>query len=328
MKQLGSLIALLAAVALPAACKKKESDKPNAPTKGSADVATQPTDAGSVDTPTAAAWDGKTPLPIKEGFSTPESVLYDGDSDVYLVSNINGEPLGADDNGFIAKVSPDGKISEPKWIDGAKDNIKLDAPKGMAIAGGVLYVSDINVVRQFDAKTGEPKGDIKIDGATFLNDIAAAPDGGVYVSDSGLDAKFASTGTDAIYHISKDGKVHALIKDKTLGAPNGIAAGSDGSVWAVTFQSGEIYQINAKGKKVSPQKLPQGQLDGVVTLDNGEMLVSSWAGSSVFRGKPGGEWKAVVENVKSPADIGWDPKRKRLLIPSFQGNSVILNPLE
>ena len=54
----------------------------------------------------------------------------------------------------------------------------------------------------------------------------------------------------------------------------------------------------------------------------------SWAGSSVFRGKPGGEWKAVVENVKSPADIGWDSKRKRLLIPSFMGNSVTLNPLE
>ena len=325
MKQFACLIALLAATT---ACKKKEQDKPAVPTKGSGEVATQPTDAGSVDAPVAAAWDGKTPLPLKEGFSTPESVLYDTDSDVYLVSNINGEPLGADDNGFIAKVSPDGTISEAKWIDGAKDNVKLDAPKGMGITGGTLYVADINVVRQFDAKTGEPKGDIKIDGATFLNDVAVAPDGGVYVSDSGLDAKFQTTGTDAIYHISKDGKVKPVIKDKTLGAPNGIAAGSDGSVWAVTFQTGEIYQINAKGKKVSPQKLPQGQLDGIVMLDGGEVLVSSWAGSSVYRGKPGGEWKAVVENVKSPADIGWDSKRKRLLIPSFQGNQVILNPLE
>jgi hypothetical protein len=325
MKQFACLIALLAVAA---ACKKKEHDKPNAPTQGSSDVATQASDAGSADSPTAAAWDGKTPLAMKEGFSTPESVLYDADSDSYLVSNINGEPLGSDDNGFIAKVSPDGTISDAKWIDGAKDNIKLDAPKGMAITGGVLYVSDITVVRQFDAKTGEPKGEIKIDGATFLNDVAAAPDGGVYVTDSGLDAKFAPTGSDAVYHISKDGKVHPLIKDKTLGNPNGVAAGSDGSVWVVTFGTGEIYQINAKGKKVSPQKLPQGQLDGVVTLDSGELLVSSWAGSSVFRGKPGGEWKPAVENIKSPADIGWDSKRKRLLIPSFQGNQVILSPLE
>jgi hypothetical protein len=76
------------------------------------------------------------------------------------------------------------------------------------------------------------------------------------------------------------------------------------------------------------QKLPKGQLDGVVVLDGGDVLVSSWEGSAVYRGKPGGEWKPVVENVKSPADIGYDSKRHRILIPSFQGNTVILQPTE
>jgi sugar lactone lactonase YvrE len=323
MKKYAFLIAALAAAG---ACKKKASDKPAEPTKGSADVAAQ-TDAAAAAVDAATAWDGKSPLPI-EGFATPESVLYDAEADVYLVSNINGEPVGADDNGYISKVSPDGKILEAKWIDGAKDNVKLDAPKGMAIASGTLYVTDITVVRQFDAKTGEPKADIKIEGASFLNDVAPAPDGGVYVSDTGVDAKFQPTSADAIYHIGKDGKVKPLIKDKTLSGPNGVAAGSDGSVWVVTFGSGEIFQINAKGKKVSPQKLPAGKLDGVVTLDGGELLVSSWDASAIYRGKPGGEWKAVIENVKSPADIGWDSKRKRVLIPSFQTNTVILHPLE
>jgi sugar lactone lactonase YvrE len=325
MKQFAFLIAVLAA--LPA-CKKKEQEKPAAPTQGSGAVGAQPADAAEAADTAPAAWDGKSPLSLKEGFSTPESVLYDADSDTYLVSNINGEPLGADDNGFITKLSPDGKVAEAKWIDGAKDNIKLDAPKGTAIAGGTLYVADINVVRQFDAKTGEQKADIKIDGATFLNDIAPAPDGGVYVTDSGLDAKFAPTGTDAVYHISKDGKVKPLAKDKTLGNPNGIAAGKDNTVWVVTFGTGEIFQLDAKGKKVSPQKLPQGKLDGIVTLDSGDVLVSSWDASAVFRGKPGADWKPAVENVKSPADIGYDTKRKRLLIPSFMGNEVILQPLE
>ncbi len=323
MKQFAFVIAALAALS---ACKKKEQDKPAAPTQGSGAVATQPTDAAAA--ADAAAWDGKSPLAMKEGFSTPESVLYDADSDVYLVSNINGDPTGADDNGYITKVSPDGTIAEAKWIDGAKDNIKLDAPKGTAIANGTLYVADITVVRQFDAKTGEQKPDIKIEGASFLNDIAPAPDGGVYVTDSGLDPKFQPTGSDAVYHISKDGKLKPLIKDKTLGNPNGVAAGKDNTVWVVTFGSGEIYQVDAKGKKVSPQKLPQGKLDGIVVLDSGDVLVSSWDASAVYRGKPGAEWKPAVENVKSPADIGYDTKRKRLLIPSFQGNEVILQPLE
>lgn len=319
---MNKLVCLVAVLAAASACKKKAAEKP-AEEKGS-DVVAQVADAQAA----PAAWDGKSPLTVTEGFSTPESVLYDADGDVYVVSNINGEPANADDNGFISKVSPDGKIIELKWIDGAKDNVKLDAPKGTAIVNGVLYVADISVVRMFDAKTGEPKGETKIDGATFLNDVAPAPDGGIYVTDSGLDAAFKPTGTDAVYHIGKDGKVKPMIKDKTLGGPNGVAQGTDGAVWVVTFGSGELFQVDAKGKKVSPEKLPKGQLDGIVVLDGGEVLVSSWEGSSIFRGKPGGEWKAIVENVKSPADIGWDSKRKRVLIPVFQGNAVILHPIE
>lgn len=324
---------VFAALAALAGCKKKTNEKPAEtppPATGSAETgsAGSAADPGSAGSAAAAAWDGKTPLSLTEGFSTPESVLYDPDADIYLVSNINGEPLGTDDNGYISKVTPDGKVAAQKWIDGAKENVKLDAPKGMAIVNGILYVADIDTVRTFNARTGEPKGDIKIDGATFLNDIAPAPDGGIYVTDSGLDAKFTSTGTDAIWKIDQDGKAKALIKDKGLGAPNGIIAGEAGSVWVVTFASGEIFQVDAKGKKQPGQKLPKGQLDGIVALDGGDLLVSSWEGSAIYRGQPGKEWKPVVENVKSPADIGWDGKRHRILIPVFMGNTVILQPLE
>ncbi len=320
-------LALVLAAASSAACKKKEADKAadKKDTIGSAGSATPPADAADA-VATPPAWDGKTPLTI-EGFSTPESVLFDADADVYLVSNINGKPLDTDDNGFISKVSPDGKVTELKWIDGAKDNVKLDAPKGTAISNGILYVADITVVRKFDAKTGEPKGDIKVEGATFLNDVAVAPDGGVYVTDSGLNPEFKSTGSDAIYHVAKDDKVHKIAKDKGLSAPNGVTAGDKDAVWAVTFGSGEIYSVDAKGKKANAQKLPKGQLDGIVKLDGGDVLVSSWEGSAIYRGKPGGEWKPVVENVQSPADIGYDAKRHRILIPVFMGNNVILHPV-
>jgi sugar lactone lactonase YvrE len=328
MKKLGVAIVLL--VAALAACKKKEATTTETTTgSGSAAVVTTGSagsaDMGSAGSAAAASWDGKTPLSL-EGFQTPESVLYDADADLYLVSNINGTPLDADDNGFISQIAPDGKITALKWIDGAKDNIKLNAPKGMAITGGVLYVADIDTVHKFDAKTGEPKGDIKVDGATFLNDVAVAPDGGVYVTDSALDKEFKGTGTDAIYSIGKDDKVKPLSKDKKLAAPNGVTAGEKGAVWVVTFGSGEIYEVDAKGQQSKNQKLPKGQLDGVVVLDGGDVLVSSWEGSAIYKGKPGGEWKPVVENVKSPADIGYDTKRHRILIPIFQGNTVILQP--
>jgi hypothetical protein len=105
-----------------------------------------------------------------------------------------------------------------------------------------------------------------------------------------------------------------------------VTAGEKGAVWVVTFGSGEIYDVDAKGKQGKPQKLPKGQLDGVIVLDGGDVLVSSWEGSVIYRGKPGGEWKPIIENVKSPADIGYDTKRHRILIPIFTGNTVIIQP--
>jgi sugar lactone lactonase YvrE len=259
------------------------------------------------------------------GFMTPESVLHDADADVYLVANINGGPADADDNGFISKLTPDGKVGELKWIDGAKPDVKLDAPKGMAISGGILWVADITVVRKFDAKTGAPKGEVKLPGVSFLNDVVAADGGGIYVSDTGVDPKLQPSGSDAVYHVTGDGKVKPLIKSKELGLPNGLAAAA-GSVWVVTFGSGELYEVTAKGEKQTGIKLPKGQLDGLVVGKDGVLYASSWEGQAVYTGK-GGDWKPVLEGVQAPADIGWDSKRNVLLVPQFQDNAVILLPL-
>jgi hypothetical protein len=62
-------------------------------------------------------------------------------------------------------------------------------------------------------------------------------------------------------------------------------------------------------------KLPRGQLDGVVHLADGTWLVSSWDGDCVYRGK-GNDWNVVLQGIDSPADIGYDSKRHRLLVPS------------
>ncbi len=218
-------------------------------------------------------------------------------------------------------MSPEGNLLELKWIDGAKPDVKLDAPKGMAISGGVLWVADITVVRKFDAKTGKPLGEVKLPGSSFLNDVAPAPDDGIYVTDSGLDPSFKPSGTDAVYQIAKDGKVTTLAKNKDLGGPNGVVA-YDGTVYMVTFRSGIIATVPATNEK--PWSLPKGQLDGIVVRGKDDFLVSSWEGKTVFRGKPMGPWKDLRLAIESPADIGWDGKRKRLLVPSFNGNSITI----
>ncbi|HEB52872.1 MAG TPA: hypothetical protein ENI87_06430, partial [bacterium] len=90
--------------------------------------------------------------------ATPESVLYDPASDVWLVSNIAGEPLAKDGNGFIARVSPDDG-SARAWIEGGRNGVTLHAPKGMALLGDDLWVADIDVVRRFDRRSGAPRGE-------------------------------------------------------------------------------------------------------------------------------------------------------------------------
>jgi sugar lactone lactonase YvrE len=268
---------------------------------------------------------------ITEGLATPESILYDAANDRYLISNINGGPTAVDNNGYIAMMPADGKSVE-KWIVGGAKGVKLNAPKGMAIADGILYVADITTVRKFDLKTGAAKGEIKIAKSTFLNDVTASADGKVYISDSGLKqgAKdLEPNGSDAVYVIDTKAKkpaAKALIASPDLKGPNGLltVASAPGSVWVAPFGSDEIYLLDEKGAKTKTAKVPAGGMDGIAAMGDA-VLISSWATSSIYKGVVDGEvmkFSVVVENVSSPADIDVDSKRGRLLIPRFTDNKI------
>lgn len=262
------------------------------------------------------------------GFSTPESILYDARSDVYLVSNINGNPTAADGNGFISRVAPDGRVLDLKWIDGTKSGVRLNAPKGMALAGDTLYVADIVAVRMFDRRTGAPKGSVVVLGSTFMNDLAASPDGSVYATDTGVRPDFSPSGTDAVYKIDPSGKLTVVARSPDLHNPNGITVLPDGTLVLVTFSpTGEVYALGSDGTKQNVRRLPSGNLDGVEALPGGALLISSWGASAVFQLERDGSVKTVVSNVPSPADIGYDGKRERVLIPIFMENRLVIQPL-
>ena len=259
------------------------------------------------------------------GLMTPESVLYDATDDVYYVSNINGAPLAVDNNGFISQLSPDGTVKNLKFIEGGKNKVTLNAPKGLAFVADMIVVSDINTVRMFDKKTGAPKGEVKIPGSTFLNDVAVDSKGTVYVTDSGLKAGkegFEPTGTDGVWSIDAKKKLTNVAKGKEMNRPNGIIVAPDGKIWVNTFGAPELYWLGPKGEKKDVATLPKASLDGLVLLPGGDVLVSSWESQTVYRGKPTGPFTAIVTDVKSPADMGWDSKRSRVMIPLFQADEI------
>lgn len=322
--------AMIVSFATLAACKggAPSADAPTPSASGSTTTTTaqdlpSATPSATVATPPPA---GPAAVWHTAGFSTPESVLYDPDGDRYFVSNVNGGPLDVDNNGFISEVGPDGKITKEKWAAAGVNKVTLNAPKGLAIANGQLWVSDIKFVRSFDLKSGMPKENFEIAGASFLNDVSAT-NGKIYVTDTGvkMGAKdFEPTGTDSVIELdfSKPSgqRMRVVAKGKELGRPNGVWA-ADKNIYVNTFGSNEVYRLDDKGQKQDVTKTPKGGLDGLVWAGDW-ILVSSWEGSAIYKGKLGGAFEPVFTNLKAPADIGFDTKRKRVLVPLFMDNAV------
>lgn len=264
-----------------------------------------------------------------EGFSTPEGVRYDEAADAWFVSNINGSPLGKDGNGFISRLTSEGTVDSLHFIMGGRGGVTLHAPKGMAIIGDTLFVADIDAVRAFHRVTGAPitSWNLAPQGALFLNDVAATPDGDVYVSDTQVrfqpDGSMSHPGTDRIFMLGRDRKsASVVLRNDSLGRPNGITWDAKGNrLVIVAFGSGAIHGWTPGSDALTTIATGKGQFDGVEMLSNGRMLVSSWADSTVSM-VDGDSIRTVVRGVEAPADIGLNPRAGILAIPLFNANRV------
>ncbi len=268
-----------------------------------------------------------TRVAVVQGFSSPESVLHDSVQDVYFVSSINGSGTARDNNGFISRVKPDGAVENLRFIEGGKNAVVLNAPKGMALSGDTLWVTDIDAIRAFDSRTGAPLDSISL--ATllpvFLNDITATPTGALYVTDTGIRfddvGNVLHRGPDRIFRVGPDRAVTVALRGDSLGWPNGIALDAVGRRFVIA-QFGGKSLLAWKPEDRAPTVIATGPggFDGVV-MAGGRILASSWTDSTVSSYETGKEVR-VISGVPSPADIGYDVKRNRLLIPVLSANRM------
>lgn len=251
------------------------------------------------------------------GFEGSEAARYDELRDEYLVSNLGRRGV-PDADGFIARVGPDGAVRELKWIGAG-----LVDPLGIFLHGDALYVADTTAVRVFDRRTGALRRSIEVPGAVRLNDLAVAPDGTVYVTDSGSDQQ-----PGALWRITRTGQVSAFAaRDPALERPNGIAVLADGHI-VHGGRGVNLVVRTPEGRIVREITLPTGQFDGIVTLPAGHLLVASQLGRNVYRvDLAGGAPAVVAQEIEVPAAIGFDPRRRRLLVPQIRAASLSIYEL-
>lgn len=254
------------------------------------------TDAGETkETAFQKAWETDTI------FNTPESVLaYNG---VLYVSSVGGKnPLAKDGNGFISKLNTSGEVLSLHWAE------DLDAPKGMAILGGKLYVTDIDRLVEIDLESGKQLNEFVIENAIFLNDVS-------------------STSTAVYFSDMKTGKIHELKNGEVatfaenLASINGLYAEQDkllcltgaGFQW-VDYLTQEVSTIT--------DEIKGG--DGIERTSNGAYVASKWKGQVYL--VSGSKAELLLDTEKEgtqTADIGYLAKENLVLIPTFFGNRVV-----
>ena len=290
-------------------------------------------------TPTAPARPAPPALwSVTADIASPESTFYDAASNSVFVSNINGGVTDKDGNGYITRLTPDGKVVNAKWASG------MNGPKGLRGVGGTLWAADIDEVVGIEIASGRITSRVRIDGATFLNDLATAPDGSIYVSDS----------MKARIYIVRDGKASIFVEGEDLiETPNGVLVDGNrvivGSMGRGVFgpppgrgdgargqgapagrgrgagapAGGKLFAFDRTTKArtvITPE--PIGGIDGIELDGRGGYLVTDVFGSRLLQVSASGAARTLLQFPSAGADIGYIAPRQMVIVPFLNGNSV------
>ena len=203
------------------------------------------------------------------GFNHVESVATD--NRFIYVADIGKElnPTAKDGDGKIFKLDLQGKILDSVFVKEI-----LNAPKGLAIAHGILFLADIDRVVAIEIKTGNKLYEIDFSkDAAFLNDMAILDKNTLFVS---------ATDKNKIFKINlKDKTYSELITDKIIAGTNGLFAdkktnrlyvngfGSDNN------PNGIAGYINLKDNTCKQLGTVTGYFDGIF-LSKGKIYLSNW----------------------------------------------------
>jgi sugar lactone lactonase YvrE len=210
--------------------------------------------------------------------------------------------------GYLSLVSQKGEMLTASWVS------KLNAPAGMAVHDGKLYVVDINVIRVIDLQKATIEGaevahDMRLTPQPrALNDIAISTDGQIFVSDSArhqvLRVEEGVTSSLAPLPFQNANGLH--FQDGTL-----FVGGKQ--LWRVSLSGGTIKDITPRGLT---------DIDGIQSDGKGGLMISVVGGPVWHLPLAGPATRWTAEGVSS-ANMGYLPKRQLAIIPTGFDNSLI-----
>jgi hypothetical protein len=238
------------------------------------------------------------------GFVNPESVGCDARAKVLYVGNFGSpkfDPALKDRMGYISKVGTDGKVLEQKFLPAAGGEA-LSRPKGIWIRGTRLWVTDVDVVWEFDLKTRKGRK-VELPGVGFANDPAILG-GALYVSDNRNDELVKVEPADFLAAKAAP-RVTRVFKGAGVN-PNGLYPQRDGMLLMVGFLAPDkpraIYALGVSGQ-VKALSEPIGRLDGIYEAADGTLLATDWNTGSLFAWSEKSGMQKLASGFKGPADF-------------------------
>lgn len=254
-----------------------------------------------------------------EGFEGPESVYFDASQDVWFVSSFTGSSGERDGNGTVSRVDgTSGEVTELAWAR-PSDEHPFHSGRGMTLQGDTLWVADIDGVHGFHRVSGEQLAFVDLSALEpgFLNDVAASPDGTVWVTD---------TGGARIIQVRPEAGVAVDISER-IGPPNGILwDDAADAFWVAPWETPDtLYLWDPATGDIRPGAMSGGatRVDGLASWGSSRILSGVQADSAIHvldrDSRSGARW---IELPGRPADIGFDPGRQRIAVPYVALNQV------
>lgn len=260
------------------------------------------------------------------GFNHIESVATDGK--FIYAADIGKElnPTTKDGDGHIIKLDINGKMLKENFV-----NEILNAPKGLAISNGVLYINDIDRLLAINIKTGSKLYEIDFSKDTsFLNDIAVWDNNTLYVS---------ATDISKLFKVNLINKSYSEIKtDQTIAGINGLFCyQKENRIYVNGFGSdnkpnGVVGYINLKNNQFTQVTKTEGYYDGIY-IDDDILYFSNWVAfekKGILLSMQLSNSKISVLKMKEPISGPADFTifKNQLIIPGMMDGTLLFLPIK